>query len=82
MAYQNFIDLSDLSKTQARQLLDDAHQRKAARAGLPKGTQDPDAPLSGYVMAMIFGLMKINYLFKFLKWKKMTLMFHFTQLKL
>jgi ornithine carbamoyltransferase len=54
MAYQNFIDLSDLSKTQARQLLDDAHQRKAARAGLPKGTQDPDAPLSGYVLAMIF----------------------------
>jgi len=54
MTYQNFIDLNDLTKAQARQLLDDAHQRKAARAGLPKGTVDPDAPLRGYALAMVF----------------------------
>ena len=50
MAYQHFIDLSDLTQTQARALLDDAHQRKAARAGLPKGTADADAPLTGYTL--------------------------------
>jgi ornithine carbamoyltransferase len=54
MAYQHFIDLSDLTKAQARALLDDAHQRKAARAGLPKGTADADAPLTGYTLAMVF----------------------------
>ena len=54
MSYQNFIDLNDLTTAQARQLLDDAHQRKAARAGLPKGTVDPDAPLRGYALAMVF----------------------------
>jgi ornithine carbamoyltransferase len=54
MAYQHFIDLSDLTQAQARALLDDAHQRKAARAGLPKGTADAEAPLTGYTLAMVF----------------------------
>ncbi len=37
-----------------RAILDEAHRRKAARAGLPKGRVDADAPLSGHVLAMIF----------------------------
>ena len=35
-------------------MLDDAHERKAARAGWPKGQADADAPLAGHVLAMIF----------------------------
>ncbi len=35
-------------------MLADAHARKAARAGWPKGRADADAPLAGHVLAMIF----------------------------
>lgn len=50
----NFLDLADLQGQELRDLLDAAHARKAARADLPKGTQDPDAPLAGFALAMIF----------------------------
>src|SRR5688572_17855912 len=35
-------------------MLNDAQERKSARAGWPKGRADADAPLAGYVLAMIF----------------------------
>jgi ornithine carbamoyltransferase len=51
---RHFLDLHQFSGAQLRALLDEAHRRKAARAGLPKGARDADAPLSGRVLAMIF----------------------------
>ena len=50
----HFLDLADLTGDDLRRLLDAAHARKAARAGLPKGAVDADAPLADYVLAMIF----------------------------
>src|SRR3546814_17693903 len=35
-------------------MLANAIERKAARAGWPKGKADADAPLAGHVLAMIF----------------------------
>jgi ornithine carbamoyltransferase len=37
-----------------RAILDEAHRRKAARAGWPKAKPDDDAPLAGHALAMIF----------------------------
>jgi ornithine carbamoyltransferase len=51
---KHFLDLADLSGEELRAILADAGARKIARAGLPKGTPDPDAPLSGKILAMIF----------------------------
>jgi ornithine carbamoyltransferase len=53
-APRHFLDISQLSKSELRTLLDEGHRRKAARKGLPKGTPDADAPLSGHALAMIF----------------------------
>jgi len=49
-----FIDIADLSATELRTLLREAHARKAARAGWPKVRPDDDRPLEGHVLAMIF----------------------------
>lgn len=51
---KNFIDLSDVSKTDLRSIIDDAHTRKAARAGKGQAEHDADAPLNGKILAMIF----------------------------
>ena len=51
---RHFLDISQLSKQDLRALLDDAHARKAARAGWPKAQPDSDAPLAGHALAMIF----------------------------
>ncbi len=50
----NFIDLAAAGRDGLRSILDEAHRRKAARAGLPKGAPDADAPLAGHVLAAIF----------------------------
>jgi len=50
----NFIDLAAAGKSGLRAILDEAHRRKAARAGFAKGQVDVDAPLSGHVLAAIF----------------------------
>lgn len=50
----NFISLSDISDNQLRAILDEAHRRKSARAGISKGAADADAPLNGYTLAMLF----------------------------
>jgi ornithine carbamoyltransferase len=51
---KHFIDLSDFDTATLRGMLDEAKARKDARAGLPRGVPDADAPLRGRVLALIF----------------------------
>ena len=48
---RHFLDLSDAGGDAIAAMLNDAIDRKAARAGFPKGAADPDAPLAGHVLA-------------------------------
>jgi ornithine carbamoyltransferase len=50
----HFLDLAAPKAAGLRAILDEAHRRKAARAGWPRGRVDDDAPLAGHVLAMIF----------------------------
>ncbi len=54
MAPRHFLSLSDAGGDAIAAMLSDAMDRKAARAGGPKGAPDPDAPLAGHVLGMIF----------------------------
>ena len=54
MIPRHFLDLSDAGGDAIAAMLNDAQDRKAARQGWPKGRADSDAPLAGYVLAMIF----------------------------
>ena len=51
---RHFLNLSDAGADGVAAMLADAIDRKAARAGFPKGKADADAPLAGRVLAMIF----------------------------
>jgi ornithine carbamoyltransferase len=51
---RHFLNISDLSAQDLRAILDDAHARKAARKGWPKGKVDADAAGKDRVLAMIF----------------------------
>lgn len=51
---RHFLDLSDAGGDALAAMINDAIARKAARAALPKGAPDPDAPLAGRVLAMVF----------------------------
>jgi ornithine carbamoyltransferase len=51
---RHFLDLSDAGGDALAAMLNDAIDRKAARAGFAKGASDSDAPLAGHVLAMIF----------------------------
>ena len=51
---RHFLDIHRLSAEELRVILDDAHARKAARKGWPKGRVDADAPGKDRVLAMIF----------------------------
>jgi ornithine carbamoyltransferase len=51
---RHFLDIHRLSAEDLRGILDDAHARKAARKGWPKGRPDADAPATDHVLAMIF----------------------------
>ncbi len=51
---RHFLNLADAGGEAIAAILNDAQDRKAARAGWPKGQADADAPLAGYVLAMIF----------------------------
>ncbi len=50
----HFLDLWPIPAAELRAILNAAKTRKAARAGLPKGMADKDAPLAGRTLAMIF----------------------------
>ncbi|MEG3147684.1 ornithine carbamoyltransferase [Sphingomonas sp. RT2P30] len=54
MALRHFLDLSDAGGDAIAAMLADAVQRKAERAGWPRGKADADAPLAGHVLAMVF----------------------------
>ncbi|MDI1281116.1 ornithine carbamoyltransferase [Brevundimonas sp.] len=51
---RHFLDIHRLSAEDLRGILDDAHARKAARKGWPRGRVDADAPATDHVLAMIF----------------------------
>lgn len=51
---RHFLELSDAGGDAIAAMLNDAQDRKAARAAWPKGRIDADAPLAGHVLAMIF----------------------------
>ena len=51
---RHFLNLADAGGEAIAAILNDAQERKAARAGWPKGQADADAPLVGHVLAMIF----------------------------
>ena len=51
---RHFLDLWKLDGATLRAILDDAHRRKAARAGRRQGAVDDDAPARDRVLAMIF----------------------------
>ena len=51
---RHFLDLWRLTPGDLRAIVDDAHARKAARAGWPRGRPDADAPARDRVLAMIF----------------------------
>ncbi len=51
---RHFLSLSDIPASELRAILDEAHRRKTARQGLPKGRPDVDAPFKGETLAMIF----------------------------
>lgn len=50
----HFLDLSDAGADAIAAMMNDAYDRKAARATWPKGKPDADKPLDGYVLAMVF----------------------------
>ena len=51
---RHFLSLSDAGADGVAAMMADALDRKAARAGWPKGRADADAPLAGHVLAMVF----------------------------
>ena len=54
MSVRHLLDLSDAGGNAIAAMIGDAIDRKAARAGWPKGKADADAPLAGHVLGMIF----------------------------
>lgn len=51
---RHFLNLSDAGANGLAAMINDALDRKAARAHWPKGKVDADKPLDGHVLAMIF----------------------------
>lgn len=51
---RHFLNLADAGPDGIAAMLADALDRKAARAGWPKGKADADAPLAGHTLAMVF----------------------------
>ena len=51
---KHFIDIADADTATLAAIVAEARQRKATRRGLPHGASDPDRPLEGNVLALIF----------------------------
>lgn len=51
---RHFLDLASAGGDGLAAMLNDALDRKAARAGKPRGAVDDDAPLAGHTLAMVF----------------------------
>ncbi len=54
MIQKHFLNLSDAGGNAIAAMINDAIDRKEARAAYPKGKPDADAPLAGHVLAMVF----------------------------
>lgn len=52
--FRHFLDLGNAGAGTLAAMINDAIDRKAARAQLPKGAPDADAPLAGRVLALVF----------------------------
>lgn len=50
----HFLDINRTDPAALRGMIDTAAAMKAARNGLPRGTPDPDQPLAGWMVALIF----------------------------
>ena len=51
---RHFLDIGAVDAASLRAMLEAARAMKSARAGLPRGTADPEKPLAGKLLAMIF----------------------------
>ena len=51
---RNFINISDINKIDLRKIIDNAKSRKGKRSTLNKNAIDPDAPLDGKILIMLF----------------------------
>ena len=51
---KNFINISDISKEELRLIIDNAKNRKDRRVNMKKNSIDPDAPLDGKILIMLF----------------------------
>jgi ornithine carbamoyltransferase len=51
---RHFLNLSDAGGEAIATILNEAMERKEKRAGWPKGKVDPDRPLDGLILAMVF----------------------------
>ncbi len=51
---KKFINIADIDKKDLRLILDNAKLRKEKRSGLNKNAIDPDAPLDGKILIMLF----------------------------
>ena len=51
---KNFINISDIDKADLRKIIDNARSRKEKRSNLNKNDIDPDAPLNGKILIMLF----------------------------
>ncbi len=54
MMVRHFLDWTAPGAPAIRAMLDEAHRRKQARRGMPRGRPDHDRPLDGHTLAMIF----------------------------
>jgi len=54
LGVKNFINISDISKTDLRFIIDNAKMKKEKRSLLNKNAIDSDAPLNGKILVMIF----------------------------
>jgi ornithine carbamoyltransferase len=54
MTVRHFLDLSDAGGDALAAMIGDALDRKAMRRAWPKGRPDPDNPLDGHMLAMVF----------------------------
>ena len=51
---KNFINISDIPKEELRLIIDNAKNRKDRRVNMKKNSIDPDAPLDGKILIMLF----------------------------
>ena len=52
---KNFINISDLPRSDLRYIIDGAKKRKSGRGSKPNSQPDNDQPINGKTMIMLFG---------------------------